>query len=61
MQKLNPRRIAAKPGLIGVLGATALLAACFVFPEEVLGFRTPYFFSGIVIAGCFLWAALRKR
>jgi energy-converting hydrogenase Eha subunit B len=60
MNKLNPRRIAAKPGLIGILGASVLLAVCFMFPEEVLGFRTPYFFSGIIIAGCFLWAVLRR-
>ena len=48
------------PGLIGALGALALLVLCFLFPDEVLGVRTPYFFSGIIIAFCFLWAVVRK-
>jgi hypothetical protein len=60
MKKLDPRRIASKPGLLGIGCASALLAVCFLFPEEVLGVRTPYFFSGIIIAGCFLWAVVRR-
>jgi len=60
MKKLDPRRIAAKPGLLGLGCASALLAVCLIFPEEVLGVRTPYFFSGVIIAGCLLWGIARR-
>ena len=59
MQKLNPKRFARAPGLLGTLCAFALLTVCFIFPDEAFGVRTPYFFSGIIIAGCFLWGVLR--
>ena len=49
-----------EPGLFGMLCASALLAACFVLPEEVFGLRTPYAVAGLLIAGCFLWSALRR-
>ena len=60
MNKLRPRRMVGKPGLFGIVCASALLAACFFLPDETFGVRTPYFFSGFIIAGCFLWAALRR-
>ena len=59
MKKTGPRRIIGTPGRLGTLCALALLVACFVLPEELYGYRTPYFLSGFIIAGCLLWAVFR--
>ena len=67
MKKIEPRRVMNTPSArFGFLGATVLLAACVVLPDELFGYRTIYLLSGIFIigfsllaAGYFLWIIAR--